>query len=309
MQFGVHLPLLATAGPSMPVARVLDYVDHAEALGYEILAAHDHVAHPRPWLDGPTMLAAVLPRLRHMVPMTAVVLPVVRGPMALARGLTALDLLSGGRLIAGVGAGSSEADYLAAAIPYAQRWERFDESLSFLRAVWSEADEPFKGRFYSSDGAVLDPGPAQKGGPRLWIGAWGSDAGLRRTARSGDGWIASAYNTTPERFGDAWSRLGSHLVRVGRDPTQFPNALATMALYVSEDRPTADRLIDDVLAPILHRAPEELRQSILIGPAEACVDVLRAYRDAGVQRVLLMPVMDEFRQIELFRKCVVPLVE
>src|SRR5437879_3298625 len=100
MEFGVHLPLLATAGPSMPVGRVLEYVDHAEALGFTMLAAHDHIVHPRPWLDGPAMLAAVLPRLRHMIPITAVFLPVIRGPLTLARTLTALDLLSGGRLIA-----------------------------------------------------------------------------------------------------------------------------------------------------------------------------------------------------------------
>src|SRR5438067_2510507 len=113
MEYGVHLPLLGLTR-SMPMSEIFDYVDTAEALRYDVLAVHDHIAHTSPWIDGLTLLAAVLPRLHHMVPMTAVALPVVRAPMVLARALTALDLLSEGRLVAGVGAGSSEADHTAA---------------------------------------------------------------------------------------------------------------------------------------------------------------------------------------------------
>src|SRR5581483_7767362 len=102
----------------MPMGRVLEYVEHAERLGFDVLAAHDHIVHPRPWLDGPTVLAAAMPRLRRMVPMTAVWLPVVRGPSVLARAYIALDQLSGGRLIAGLGAGSSAADYAGVGIPF-----------------------------------------------------------------------------------------------------------------------------------------------------------------------------------------------
>jgi alkanesulfonate monooxygenase SsuD/methylene tetrahydromethanopterin reductase-like flavin-dependent oxidoreductase (luciferase family) len=308
VEIGVHLPLLATAGPTMPVQDVLRYVEHANRLGFRYLAAHDHIAHPRPWLDGPTMLPAVLPRLGAMVPMTAVWLPVIRGPLAIARGLTALDLLAEGRLIAGLGAGSSEADYATAGVPFGERWQRFDEAVSFLRAVWRPDGPMFEGRFYSSKDVVLEPQPARPGGPPLWLGTWGSEAGLRRTARLADGWIASAYNTTPQLFGDAWRRLTELLPSYGKDPTQFPNALATVALYVSEDRTAVDHMLRDVLGPILHREPEELAKSLLIGSPEACAELARAYADAGCQRLLLMPVIDELEQLTLFQERVLPLL-
>jgi alkanesulfonate monooxygenase SsuD/methylene tetrahydromethanopterin reductase-like flavin-dependent oxidoreductase (luciferase family) len=291
----------------MPAQQVLSYVDHARDLGFRYLAAHDHVVHPRPWIDGPTMLPAVIPRLDSMVPMTAVWLPVVRGPLATARGLTALDQLSGGRLIAGLGAGSSEADFETAGIRFEERWQRFDESVSFLRAVWREG-ATFEGRFYSAKGVVLEPQPARRGGPPLWLGTWGSKAGLRRTARSADGWIASAYNTTPRQFGEAWQRLCEILPEHGKDPQTFPNALATVALFISQDRASADRMLRDVLGPILHRAPEDLAESLLIGPPEVCAELIGDYANAGVQRLLLMPVIDEFEQLTLFREQVMPLL-
>ena len=93
----------------------------------------------------------------------------------------------------------------------------------------------------------------------LWIGSWGSPAGLRRVARAGDGWLASAYNTTPERFSEA---------RAALEPG-FPNALATMWTWVAEDRAEADRVLADVLAPILRRDPDVLRAQVCVGPAGA----------------------------------------
>ncbi|MDQ5829441.1 MAG: LLM class flavin-dependent oxidoreductase, partial [Actinomycetota bacterium] len=88
---------------------------------------------------------------------------------------------------------------------------------------------------------------AQRPGPPIWIGSWGSEAGLRRVVRLGDGWLASAYNTTPEAFAAARRRLAEHLHAVGKDPSRFPNAIATMFFYVTEERATSERIIREVL--------------------------------------------------------------
>ena len=77
------------------------------------------------------------------------------------------------------------------------------------------------------------------------MGSWGSDAGLRRVARLADGWLASAYNTTPELFGQAWQALRSQLADHGKDPDTFPNALATMWCYITDDRAEADRMLEN----------------------------------------------------------------
>ena len=110
--------------------------------------------------------------------------------------LAALDLLSDGRVVAGVGPGSSERDYDAVGVPFEERWARFDEATAILRRS-CEASRHRALRYYAFH-APLAPAPRRPGGFPLWIGSWGSKAGLRRVARLGDGWLASAYNTTPE---------------------------------------------------------------------------------------------------------------
>jgi alkanesulfonate monooxygenase SsuD/methylene tetrahydromethanopterin reductase-like flavin-dependent oxidoreductase (luciferase family) len=198
VDYGAHLPLIALNEQHWSLRRLLEYTEIAERLGFRALSANDHLLFPRPWLDGLTALAAVLARTGEMTLATTVTLPVVRGPVALAKSLTAIDVLTGGRLVVGVGPGSSAQDYAAVGIPFEERWKRLEEAVRALRALWLREGSPFKGEFYSTEGIMLEPYPARQPGPPIWIGSWGSEAGLRRTARLGDGWLASAYNTTPE---------------------------------------------------------------------------------------------------------------
>ncbi|HEY7659089.1 MAG TPA: LLM class flavin-dependent oxidoreductase, partial [Actinomycetota bacterium] len=118
MELGVHLPLLtwdeATPGP-MPLA---EYVRTAERLGFTAVSANDHLQYRRPWLDGPTALASVISASGEMTLATTVALAVVRGPIALAKSLGAIDLLSGGRLVVGLGPGSYPPDYEAEGLPW-----------------------------------------------------------------------------------------------------------------------------------------------------------------------------------------------
>lgn len=108
---------------------------------------------------------------------------------------------------------------------------------------------PFTGQFYSTAGIDLRPRPAQAAGPPIWIASWGSEAGLRRVARLGDGWLASAYNTTPALFAEALTRLNGYLAGHGKDPEVFPNALATMWLYITENSSEADQIFRHRVIP------------------------------------------------------------
>lgn len=238
---------------------------------------------------------------------TTVSLAVLRGPVSLAKTLAALDILSEGRLIAAVGPGSSNRDYQALGIPFDERWERFEEAIPTLRALLGGGPHPAEARYYPLPSDLeLAPPPRQEGGIPLWIGSWGSKAGLRRVARRADGWLASAYNTTPERFLAARELLTSELAERDRDPDRFPNALATMWTRVSGDRAEGDRVLAEKLAPLLQRDPEELRGQLCVGPAEHCADLLSRYAKAGCQRVYLWLLGDEQRQIELVASEVVP---
>ena len=302
MDYGVHLPLIALSGQQWSLRGLLEYTERAQRLGFRALSVNDHLLFPRPWLDGPTALAAVLARTGRMTLATTVALPAVRGPVALAKSLAAIDLLSGGRLVVGVGPGSSARDYAAVGIPFEERWKRLEEAVRAMRALWLREGSPFKGELYSTEGVVLEPYPAQQPSPPIWIGSWGSEAGLRRTARLGDGWLASAYNTTPEAFAEARERLAEHLNAAGKDPNQFPNAIATMFFFVTEERAAAGRIVREVLSPTLNRPEEELGQRLLVGAAGECAEKLAAYQAAGAQRIFLWPVEDELRQLAVFQE-------
>jgi alkanesulfonate monooxygenase SsuD/methylene tetrahydromethanopterin reductase-like flavin-dependent oxidoreductase (luciferase family) len=279
MEYGAHLPLIAFEGATWTLADVCAYAQRAADLDYRVLCANDHLFFARPWLDGPTALAAALERSADMTIATTVALPVIRGPVQTAKMLAALDRLSGGRLIAGVGPGSSQRDYAAVGVPFAERWKRFEDAVGVMRSVLDE--EVATGR------------------PPIWIASWGSVAGMRRVARLGDGWLASGYNTTPAAFGEGRAALSDG----------FPNAIATMWLYVTDRRREADRILGEVLAPVVNRPVEALRDLALpIGSPEQCAERISAFAQAGAERVFVWPLADELRQLEAFREKVVPLV-
>ena len=136
----------------------------------------------------------------------------------------------------------------------------------------------------------------------------GADAGLRRVARLADGWLASAYNTTPELFADAWNAVGSKLAEYGKDAGTFPNALATMWCYITDDRDEAERILRERVVPTVHRPEDALRERLPIGPPEMFAEKLAAFASAGVQRVFIWPVADEVQQLQRFWNEVRPLV-
>jgi alkanesulfonate monooxygenase SsuD/methylene tetrahydromethanopterin reductase-like flavin-dependent oxidoreductase (luciferase family) len=221
--------------------------------------------------------------------------------------------LSLGRLTgvvdAAVGPGSSRRDYEAAGVDFEERWKRFDEALVVLRALLRRERPPRDGRYYPVPSDLdLDPRPCQENGVPVWVGSWGSRAGLARVAMSADGWLASAYNTTPGRFGAARASLALALEARGKDATGFPNALATMWTWVTNDRAERDRVLADVLAPILRRDPGELSDQLCIGSVDHCAELLSGYAEAGCERVYLWPLGEERRQLELVASEVVPLV-
>jgi alkanesulfonate monooxygenase SsuD/methylene tetrahydromethanopterin reductase-like flavin-dependent oxidoreductase (luciferase family) len=307
VELGVHLPLMRFGEELLSLRRLERTVDAAKDCGFDAISANDHFVFQTPWLDGPTALASMIERSGEMALTTTISLAVLRGPVPLSKTLAAIDVLSEGRLVAGVGPGSSERDYRALGIPFEERWKRFDEALALLRALLKGERMPERPRYYPVPPEFeLAPGPWRRDGIPLWIGSWGSSAGLARVARTGDGWLASAYNTTPERFSAARTALAQALEDRGRDANGFPNALATMWTWVSNDRAEADRVLADVLAPVLGRDPDDLRPQVCVGPAEHCAELLSSYAEAGCERVYLWPLGDEPRQLELIAGAVAP---
>jgi len=305
MRFGAHLPLIGWPGRDPDPRLVLEVAARAEAAGYSVLAANDHLVYGRPWLDGPSALAAAAARTTTIRLMTSVALPVIRGPVPLAKSLTAIDRLSGGRLVAGVGPGSSARDYAVAGIPFEERWPRFDEAVQAVRALLRPDGEPFVGRFYSTEDVRLEPAPQQPGGPPLWLGSWGSAAGIARVARLADGWLASGYNATPADYLEARHRLDEQTSAAGR-AEPLPSTMVTMWTGITDDDPSARRLLADVLSPMLNRPVEALEGMLLVGPESRIADKVAEYQAAGVEELVLWPIVDEVAQLERFAERIAP---
>jgi alkanesulfonate monooxygenase SsuD/methylene tetrahydromethanopterin reductase-like flavin-dependent oxidoreductase (luciferase family) len=303
VEFGVHLPL-ADLGHGLPTSTDLRaYATAAAECGFDWVAANDHLVWRRPWLDGPTALAAVSGSAAGLTRATTVALPAVRHPVVLAKTLSSLAALSSGRLVAGLGPGSSEADHRAVGVPFEERWARFDEGFRVVRALL-RGEPAADGEHYRAGGVVLDPLPSPA--PQVWLGSWGSDIRLRSLAGVADGWLASAYNTTPQRFAEARARLDGHLTALGRDPGTFPDTLATTWLYVTDDAGEARRVLEQVLAPLLQRDPVDLAARLPVGSPDHCLRVVDGYAAAGAQRMLLWPVRDPIDQLEVFARAVRP---
>jgi alkanesulfonate monooxygenase SsuD/methylene tetrahydromethanopterin reductase-like flavin-dependent oxidoreductase (luciferase family) len=272
MRFGAHLPLIDFDGVGFSSSTLGAYVDAARDSGFDAVSANDHLVFQRPWLDGLVALASIVERAGALTLATTVALPVIRGPVALAGTASALADLSDGRFVLGVGPGSSAQDYAAVGVPYDERWARFDAAVRVLRSELADSSTPIP----------------------IWIGSWGSAVGLARVARLGDGWLASAYNTTAEQ------------VSAGRRALpDLPVALATNWTYLTDSKVEAGARLAS-LAAMLGRDPEQLADRVLIGDADTCVERLRRYAVAGVDTAFIWPLGEPVAQLERFAAEVAP---
>jgi len=202
--------------------------------------------------------------------------------------------LTDSRVIGGLGPGSSQADYDAVGVTFAERWGRFDEAMSVVRDL-VRGEAYAGGRFYGPAGPLA---PLRDPAPEVWFGSWGSDRRLAALAGVADGWFASAYNATPAEYAAARARLDGHLSAAGREPAAFPDAIATAWAYVTDDADERDRVLHDLLGPMVGRDPETLSH-LPVGSRRQCGEAIGAYAEAGAGLLLLWPLRDARAQLEL----------
>jgi alkanesulfonate monooxygenase SsuD/methylene tetrahydromethanopterin reductase-like flavin-dependent oxidoreductase (luciferase family) len=111
-----------------------------------------------------------------------------------------------------------------------------------------------------------EPQPVQKPHPPILIGSWGSEAGLKRVAKYGDGWMASAYNITPEKFKERWRTVLSYRRASGKDTESFQNSMMSMFGYIDNDKDKVHRMVKNILSPGLGRPSEDLESLLLFVP-------------------------------------------
>lgn len=304
--FGVHLPVVMFDRRCPDSREIQEFAEKAEKQGFDFISVNDHVVFRVGLIDPLSSLAIAVTATSKVRVGTSILNIVVRNPVVAVQALSSLDVLSSGRLFAGVGPGSSKRDYDACGIAFEERWPRFTESLEVLTQLWTESPATYRGKFYTFENLIMEPSPIQKPYPPVWIGSWGSERGLRRVAKYGDGWMASAYNITPESFREGWKKLRSYAEDLARDPDSLGNAVVTMFTYLSESEEKARKVAENTLVPALGRPLEELRRLLPFGTPEQCIRKIERLTEAGVQRLHIWPVQDEFEQMEIFSNQVMP---
>ncbi|MDR8407179.1 TIGR03619 family F420-dependent LLM class oxidoreductase [Nonomuraea sp. 3-1Str] len=180
----------------------------AEDRGFDSVWAGDSPV-TRPRSDPLLVLAAAAALTERVMLGTAVLLPALRHPILLAHQLATLDRMSGGRLVAGMGAGfphpKTEAQFEAVGVGFRGRVSRMEESIAAMRRLWSEEEVSFQGTHFAFHDVRLAPKPAQRGGPPIWLAGGGSDATLRRVAGLADGWLP--YPPDHQTYADEWTSI------------------------------------------------------------------------------------------------------
>jgi alkanesulfonate monooxygenase SsuD/methylene tetrahydromethanopterin reductase-like flavin-dependent oxidoreductase (luciferase family) len=310
IKFGVHIPVMGFSGKQPTKEQIISLAHHAEALGYDSLSVNDHIVFHTSWLDAISTLSAIAASTTRILIGTSILNIVVRNPVVCAKALAAIDILSSGRLFAGVGPGSHRGDYDACGIDFSERWPRFSEALEILVTLLSDNNNsggvvPFsyKGKYYTLKDVVLTPKPVQKPHPPVYVGSWGSDVGLKRLAKYSNGWMASAYNITPAKFKEKWNFLLAYRKSLGKEEEEEPldNSIMSMFGYIDDDKDKVRNVVKEILSPALRRPAEELEQMLLFGSLDECLQKIRNLADAGVKRIHFWPVLDYKNQIRIFK--------
>jgi alkanesulfonate monooxygenase SsuD/methylene tetrahydromethanopterin reductase-like flavin-dependent oxidoreductase (luciferase family) len=286
--------------------QIISLAQRAEALGYDSLSVNDHIVFHTSWLDAISTLSAVAACTTRILIGTSILNIVVRNPIVCAKTLAAIDILSSGRLFAGVGPGSHRGDYDVCGIDFNERWPRFSEALQIFVMLLSSDDNsgrPFyyKGKYYTLKDILLMPKPVQKPHPPIYVASWGSDAGLKRVAKYSNGWMASAYNITPAKFKEKWNFLLAYRKSLGKGEEPFDNSVVTMFGYIHDDKGKVRKVVKEILSPALGRSAEDLEQMLLFGSLDECLQKIKDLVNAGVKRIHFWPVLDYEDQIRIFK--------
>jgi len=168
---------------------------HAEALGFDHVAVGNRLLDSGSGLDTDplVLLSAVSAATTRLRLLTSVLVAPYYPALVLANQAATLDVVSGGRLILGVGAGWNPEEFAAAGVPARERGARTDDHLAAARTLWSQRPADFDGQFTTLHAAHLGVPPVTPGGPPVWVGGH-SDAALRRALRFGQGWYGTGVS-------------------------------------------------------------------------------------------------------------------
>lgn len=280
MELGVHVPQI---GPLANRDGVTAFARAAEERGFDSLWVSDHVVIPRkldarypysrdggfpvppetPFLEPIAALLFVAGVTQRAKLGTTVLVIPMRNPVVTAKQLATLDVLSSGRLILGVGAGWMAEEFEMLGVPFEKRGARTSEYIRLYKALWTEDNPSFQGKFWSIEDVGFSPKPLQKPHPPIWVGGHSAPA-LRRAGRLADAW--HAIGLPAEQVAADYAEVRRHAQEAGRDP-------ASVALSIRTRLPLKD----------VQQSAEILQSYKEIGVSHAVIEVFTLDLDRATE--------------------------
>jgi probable F420-dependent oxidoreductase len=325
MHFGLRLPTFALGERTASLADMGAYLRRAEDLGFDSGMLIDHLLIAPPayrvaWLEPISLLSALAAVTRTMRLGTLVLVLPFRDPVALAKEWATFDVLSGGRSILGVGVGWNEAEFEALRIPHRERGRRTTEMLEAITALWSGDHVSYEGRHYQFHDLTIEPKPAQKPHPPIWIGGgtqpsakiYGQDVPsiepvLRRIARYATTWVPHS-SATAEMVTHDWEQIRGYMVELGRDPDDLKKVYSNFIHVLAPgERPESATPYFSVYSGM---DLDYWQEFYLLGEAEAVAERIRGKVQAlgGVDHLILNPLDWDPAKLEVLAERVLPLV-
>ncbi len=290
--FGVFLPFYAFKSQTEPAGlfrRLQEAALESERLGYHSIWIDDHLMyHTTPLMECWTTLSALAATTKKIRLGTMVTSNAFRNPALLAKIAATVDVISGGRLEFGIGAGVQKEEHEAYGFPFPKpslRAKQLQESLEIIHALWTREKASYAGKFYQLADAVCEPKPLQKPHPPITVGGSGEKYTLKVTAQYADR-FDFGYLPTIEQYKHKLEVLQSHCQSVGRDFDEIERSCWPAGQVVlGQNHQELEEKIDRLKPKSVSR--EDFSQYAFLGTPDDVASLLKPYLDLGATQFML----------------------
>lgn len=322
VKFGALIPQgwildLPEVSPAEQFSLIQEVALGAERLGFDSIWFYDHFhtipkVTPRSCFECWTTLAALAATTTKIRLGQMVTCNLYRNPAVLAKMASVLDVISGGRLDFGIGAGWYDHECTAYGIPFEKpnvRIAKLDEAVQLIKKMWTEPSAKFQGKYYQLKGAINSPMPIQKPHPPIIIGGEGEQLLLKVVARLAD---RCNFNGPIENYKRKLEVLQEHCTSVGRDFGEIEKTILT-DLVIRRTTLEAEEFLkqmdekgllfgnyqgDGRFEPI---SPERYKMINVVGNPNECLEKLRSYREIGVEYFIFdFPMTEQLETMRIF---------
>ncbi|MGD0158970.1 MAG: LLM class flavin-dependent oxidoreductase [Candidatus Bathyarchaeia archaeon] len=314
VKFGIHLPQIG-----VDYRTVKDVALTCERVGFHTVWATDHLlpiegSGQESYLECWTTLSALAEATSTVRIGTMVLCNLYRHPPILAKMAATLDVVSGGRLDFGLGAGWFKPEAEAFGVPFPKapvRIEMLNEALEVLEKMWSEEKPVFNGKYYRINESSCNPKPLQKPHPPVWIGTQtGGKLMYKTVAKHADGWAVGAwYLPSVDEYKQMTDQVKLFCSEAGRDFERLEKGLGVVCV-LAENKTILEektRRYRPSRSPLDEYGATKMQ---IYGTPEACVDILKTYAKAGVDHFMMVfPDGTDLKTIRLFGEQVIPFVK